>query len=133
MNPNPKCPVLPWMINFRPSDKEEPAPKQYKAASAETAIDHLSGLTYKSKPSTFRSTKFIFTTNTMPSTADVENMLMMGVSILRISTLKNDTIREILRKVRLDVESYSRKIGRPCPLGIALEIKGPVIRTGKAE
>lgn len=131
MIPDSQCPRLPWMINFHSSDKGDTLDHQYKAAFARTVLDHSGGLTYKSKPPPFRSTQLICTLPADPNPSDIEDMLTTGVSLVRVLTSKNNTIKKTLATVRLAVENFSNKIGRVYSLGIALEMAGPVIRTGK--
>lgn len=132
MNPNSKCPKLPWMIEFHSSEKGETFNQQYSAAFASTALGHLSDLTYKSKPSIFRSTQLICTLTSIPKPVDLENSFEVGISIVRIATSRNEIIKEIIGNVRTAVQNFSKKLGRPYPVGLALEMKGPLIRTGKA-
>ncbi|KAJ8984348.1 hypothetical protein NQ317_012569 [Molorchus minor] len=90
VNPfNPKCPKLPWMVEFYTCDDGKVYDNQLQAAFANTALDYLSSLNIKSKPSKFR---------------DPIDMFYFG--------------------------NYFVRLGRIYPLGIALEIKGPEIRTG---
>lgn len=131
MNPNSKCPKLPWMIDFHSSDKGQTLDRQYKAAFANTAFGHLSSLSHKSRPSCFKLTQLICTLPSEPCPSDIESLILSGVSLVRISTPKTDTIKETMKNVRSAVEAYSRKIGRVYSLGIALEITSPVIRTGR--
>lgn len=127
---NSQCPKLPWMIDFHSSDQGETLDRQYKAATTNTCLDHLSSLTYRSKPSIFRSTQLFSTLVSSPEFSNMDILFSAGVSVVRISNPKIDIVEEIITKVRLAVENYSRKIGRVYSLGIALEIRGPVIQTG---
>ncbi|CAH1960915.1 unnamed protein product [Acanthoscelides obtectus] len=61
----------------------------------------------------------------------LEGLLALGISVARITADKPGKVREVLSKVRTVNESYSRRLGRINPLAIALEVKGPEIRTGQ--
>lgn len=55
-----------------------------------------------------------------------------GMSIVRLQMVDflNNEGHEIIKIIRQAVDRYSKSIGRVYPLPIALELKGPHIRTG---
>lgn len=54
----------------------------------------------------------------------------MNIARLNFSHGTHDTHLNTLKNIRKAVENYSRKIGTHYPLAIALDTKGPEIRTG---
>ncbi|KAJ8934621.1 hypothetical protein NQ314_013255 [Rhamnusium bicolor] len=130
MDINPKCPKLPWMVDFHTSQDGKIFNTQLEAAFANTTLEYLSSLNIKSKPSSFRETQLICTLSSNVSCSTIEELLSLDMSVARITATSHQKILEMLSKVRAVTDSYSRKIGKMYPLAIALEIKGPEIHTG---
>lgn len=127
---NPNCPKLPWMVDFYTSEDGKVFNQQLHAAYANTTIEYMSCLNIKSRPSTFRETQFVGTVSPFTTVASMEDMMRLGVRTFRIIAPDNETILEILLKVRAVTINHSKSIGRIYPLAIALEVRGPEIRTG---
>lgn len=130
MNFDSKCPKLPWMIDFHTTEDGEVFNGQYKAAFANTTLEYLSALNAKSKPPTFRATRLVCTIPPNARVHTIEEILGLGMNIARITATKNQLIRETMTRVRSVNDSFMRKLGRVNPLAIALEIRGPEIKTG---
>ncbi|CAH1960914.1 unnamed protein product [Acanthoscelides obtectus] len=131
MDSRPHCPKLPWMIDFHSNEDGEVFNSQHQAAFARTTYEYLSALNVKSKPSPFRATKLVCSIPPYITCNTLEGLLALGISVARITADKPGKVREVLSKVRTVNESYSRRLGRINPLAIALEVKGPEIRTGQ--
>lgn len=76
--------------------------------------------------------------STGPASRDpaiLERMMETGMNIARLnfSHGSHEYHGETIKNIRLAVENYSKKIGMHYPLGIALDTKGPEIRTGLLE
>lgn len=125
-----ECPKLPWMIDFHSNKDGTVFNKQYKAAFANTNLEYLGALDIRSETSPFRSTQLICTIPSSMSCDTLEMIFNAGVSIARVTAVNPEKVKENLSKIRAVTNSYSRKLGRIYPLAIALEVKGPEIRTG---
>ncbi|KAG5882613.1 hypothetical protein JTB14_004587 [Gonioctena quinquepunctata] len=124
------CPKLPWMIDFYSNEEKDVLNTQYEAAFANTNLEYMSALNIKSEPLRFRATQLISSINQHVSCNNIEELLVGGVKVIRIMENKIEKVGEVLSKVRVITDSYSRQVGRIYPLGIALEINGPEIRIG---
>nr|CAI5847666.1 unnamed protein product [Callosobruchus analis] len=131
METKSQCPKAPWLIDFHSNEDGEVFNGQYKAAFADSTYEYLSALNIKSRPSPYRATKLICTVPPSITCKSLEELLSIGISIARITADKPDKVREVMSKVKTVNECYSRKLGRINPLAIALEVKGPEIRTGQ--
>nr|CAH7745866.1 unnamed protein product [Callosobruchus chinensis] len=126
-----QCPTLPWMIDFHSNKDGEVFNGQYQAALADTTYEYLSALNIKSKPNVFRATKLVCTIPPNITCNTLEELLSIGIAVARITATKPDKVREIVSKVRAVNACYSKRLGRINPLAIALEVRGPEIRTGQ--
>nr|CAI5858202.1 unnamed protein product [Callosobruchus analis] len=65
----------------------------------------------------------------------LEKMMDVGMNVARLnfSHGSHEYHAETIKNIHTAVENYSKKIGMPYPLAIALDTKGPEIRTGLLE
>ncbi|XP_044756387.1 pyruvate kinase-like isoform X1 [Coccinella septempunctata] len=111
-------------------------PQQMQAADAKTELDHTCALDILSRASYVRLTGIICTIGPASKEPEfLEKMMETGMNTARLnfSHGSHEYHAETIKNIRLAVESYSKKIGMPFPLAIALDTKGPEIRTGLLE
>lgn len=67
--------------------------------------------------------------------ATLEKMMEVGMNVARLnfSHGSHEYHGETIQNIKTAVASYSKKIGMTYPLAIALDTKGPEIRTGLLE
>lgn len=67
--------------------------------------------------------------------AILERMMETGMNIARLnfSHGSHEYHAGTIKNIRIAVENYSKKLGMAYPLAIALDTKGPEIRTGLLE
>lgn len=65
----------------------------------------------------------------------LEKMMETGMNVARLnfSHGSHEYHAETIKNIRVAVANYSKKIGMAYPLAIALDTKGPEIRTGLLE
>jgi len=114
----------------------EIAPQQLQAAQAYTYVDQKAALDIDSKPSVERLSGIICTIG--PVSRSVETLMSMmdaGMNIARMnfSHGSHEYHSETMGNVREATKKYSEKKGYSYPVAIALDTKGPEIRTGLLE
>lgn len=106
---------------------------QMKAANATSALDHLCQLDPNAKTAFIRLTGLICTIGpASKEPAMLEKMMDAGMNIARLNFSHGtyDYHAGTIKNVREAVETYSKKLGFKYALAIALDTKGPEIRTG---
>lgn len=131
MSYNPKCPKLPWMVDFYTTEDGKVYNDQMEAAFANTTLEYMSSLNIKSRPKYFRETQLVAIISPYVNCHDLEEIMNLHVRMFIIKAINNQRVLETLSKVRSVNANYSKNTGKIFPLAIALEIKGPEIRTGK--
>lgn len=106
---------------------------QQIAANAATYLDHMCALDIDSSTSFVRLSGIICTIG--PASVDptvLEKMIVTGMNVARLnfSHGSHEYHANTIKNVREAVKNYSSKIGMTAPLAIALDTKGPEIRTG---
>ena len=110
---------------------------QSKAQDADNRMDHLSALDIDSPPAAVRLTGVVCTIG--PKCRELPQLVSMmqaGMVIARMnfSHGTHEYHAGTIANVRSAVSQYSKELGIPeYPLGIALDTKGPEIRTGLLE
>lgn len=111
-------------------------PQQSASMAVYTELQHLSTLDIDSEASKFTQTGIICTigpASTNPSI--LEQMMEAGMTIARLNFSHGsyEYHAETIKNIRTATDNYSKKIGRIYPLAVALDTKGPEIRTGSLE
>ncbi|CAH0559515.1 unnamed protein product [Brassicogethes aeneus] len=111
-------------------------PGQLQAADAKTQLDHICALNINSRASYVRLSGIICTIG--PASNSPETLMKMmetGMNIARLnfSHGTHEYHANTIKNIRAAVDMYSKKLGMPYPLAIALDTKGPEIRTGLLE
>ncbi|XP_033296966.1 pyruvate kinase-like [Bombus bifarius] len=124
------CRRMPWMINL---EDQYITDDQVKAAYQNTRLEHNIQLDINSSPKLARLTRIMVTLGMANSHPDaVVNMMMAGANIVRLNmshetekwhAITVQSVREAgNRMYELTTEVY--------PLGVAMNLQGPEIRTG---
>ncbi|CAG9836450.1 unnamed protein product [Diabrotica balteata] len=122
--------------NINNSMAQNVLPFQLQALDKKNHLDHLCALDINSRASFIRLSGIICTIG--PASRDPEvlvEMMESGMNCARLnfSHGSHEYHAETIANIRKAVEMYSKKIGMPYPLAIALDTKGPEIRTGLLE
>nr|UNF16857.1 pyruvate kinase [Hyphantria cunea] len=109
---------------------------QQAAMNAGTQLEHICSLDIDSKASYVRLSGIICTIG--PASRDVsmlQRMMETGMNVARMnfSHGSHEYHAETIRNCREAEKNYSAKLGSPFSLAIALDTKGPEIRTGLLE
>lgn len=127
------CAKLPWLVDFHSTVDGTVPNSQLAAAFARTQHDHLTKLNVDSQTPKKALTSIMCTVGpSCDSPAVLEKMMRAGMGAIRINMSFYDAAkcRELIGVIRAACDNYSRQIGRVYPLAIAVDLKGPIIRTG---
>ncbi|XP_031332553.1 pyruvate kinase-like isoform X1 [Photinus pyralis] len=117
-------------------DTSNVPPFQLEAGDASTYLDHMCALDISSRASYVRLTGIICTIGPASREPEIlEKMMDIGMNVARLnfSHGSHEYHAETIKNIRTAVANYSKKIGMIYPLAIALDTKGPEIRTGLLE
>jgi pyruvate kinase len=122
--------------NVNPTMGDNVLPFQLQALDKGTHLEHLCALDINSRASFIRLSGIICTIG--PASRDpavLVEMMEAGMNCARLnfSHGSHEYHAETIANIRTAVDMYSKKIGMPYPLAIALDTKGPEIRTGLLE
>lgn len=107
--------------------------QQVPAANASTQLDHILKLDINKAPACQRLTGIIATIG--DATMDVDILFKMiaagmNIALLNLAYGNMEKHGETIKMLREAARMYSEKIGRICPLAIAIRLVGRKIRTG---
>ncbi|XP_043242743.1 pyruvate kinase-like isoform X1 [Amphibalanus amphitrite] len=119
-----------------PSEAPTPPPPAATPELALSLLEYTASLNIDSLPADHRKTGIVCTIG--PVSRSVEKLVELmetGMNIARMnfSHGTHEYHAETMENVRKAAEVLSQKAGRPVPIGIALDTKGPEIRTGLLE
>ena len=110
--------------------------QQLQAAEAVTHLDHMCALDIDSKAPRIRLSGIICTIGPVSRSPEMlEKMMEVGMNIARMnfSHGSHEYHAGTIANVRIAAENYSKKLGVNYPIAVALDTKGPEIRTGLLE
>ncbi|XP_068082011.1 pyruvate kinase-like [Anabrus simplex] len=111
-------------------------PHQQKAANADSQLDHNCLLNIKSECASERCTGIICTLGPASRSVEMlEKLIDTGMNIARLnfSHGSHEYHGETIVNLRKAVQNVSQRRGNVVPLGLALDTRGPEIRTGLLE
>uniref|UniRef100_A0A0A9YKR8 Pyruvate kinase n=1 Tax=Lygus hesperus TaxID=30085 RepID=A0A0A9YKR8_LYGHE len=117
-------------------DESQAPALQFRAASAPTFLDHLCELNIYSKASFIRHSSIICTIGPVSMQVEtLEKMIHTGMNVARLnfSHGTHEYHGNTIKNVREAAANYAKKTGYNVPIAIALDTKGPEIRTGLLE
>uniref|UniRef100_A0A224XHX8 Pyruvate kinase n=1 Tax=Panstrongylus lignarius TaxID=156445 RepID=A0A224XHX8_9HEMI len=109
---------------------------QMRAAMAPNFLDHVCELKIDSKASFVRNSSIICTIGPASMSVDMlEQMIDTGMNVARLNFSHGsyEYHSSVIQNVKEAEENYSKKTGIFTPIAIALDTKGPEIRTGLLE
>lgn len=107
-----------------------------KPADAHSQLEHMCALDIDTKVPFVRLSGIICTIGPASKSPEIlEQMIGCGMNIARLNFSHGsyEYHAETIKNIRIAAKSYSQKLGIDYPLAIALDTKGPEIRTGLLE